>query len=191
MKKFVLFILLVFLILFDAFTYAHAIQNEIASNVIRLHIIANSDSNADQSLKLKVRDNILKFMQTQNFENIESAYLNISKNLSVFEKIAQKTLIDNGCFESVKVELSKCDFPTKYYDTLSFPSGEYTALRIIIGNGNGHNWWCVMYPSLCFSDTICCDDSASLTLEESLSKESFAIIANKCKLKFKIVDLFN
>lgn len=191
MKKFLLFILLLFLILFDAFTYAHSIQNEIASNVVRLHIIANSDSVDDQNLKLKVRDNILKYMQTMQLDSIDSAYMYISNSLEIFEKIAKETLKANDCESDVKVEFKKCYFPKKEYDSLSFPSGEYTALRIIIGNGNGHNWWCVMFPALCFSNEICSSEAADISLKEALSDESFSIIANKSDFKFRIVDFFN
>ncbi len=191
MKKFILFILFLFLILFDAFTYAHTIQNEIADNVIRLHIIANSDDELDQSLKIKVRDAILEYMKSKDFKNYTSAYNNISDNLADFNKIATYTLRENNCYKSVKVEFKECSFPQKKYDFLTFPSGQYMALRIIIGDGGGHNWWCVMYPTLCFSDTVCSSNDASLTLKESLSKECFLIIANKSKFKFKIVELFN
>lgn len=191
MKKIILFILFLFLILFDAFTYANTIHNEIADNVIRLHIIANSDDELDQDLKLKVRDEILNYMKSQDFKDYTSAYNNISNNLVNFNKIATRTLRENNCYKDVRVEFKECSFPKKEYDFLTFPSGKYMALRIIIGDGYGHNWWCVMYPTLCFSDTICSSSDASLTLKESLSKESFSIIANKSKFKFKIVELFN
>lgn len=191
MKKIILFILFLFLILFDAFTYAHTIQNEIADNVIRLHIIANSDDELDQNLKLKVRDAILKYMNSKDFKDYTSACNNVSNNLADFNKIATSTLRENNCYKNVRVEFKECLFPQKKYDFLTFPSGKYMALRIIIGDGDGHNWWCVMYPTLCFSETICLSNDAGLTLKESLSKESFSIIANKSKFKFKIVELFN
>lgn len=191
MKKIILFILFLFLILFDAFTYAHTIQNEIADNVIRLHIIANSDDELDQNLKLKVRDAILKYMNSKDFKDYTSAYNNVSNNLADFNKIATSTLRENNCYKNVRVEFKESLFPQKKYDFLTFPSGKYMALRIIIGDGDGHNWWCVMYPTLCFSETICSSNDAGLTLKESLSKESFSIIANKSKFKFKIVELFN
>ena len=191
MKKFLLLILLLFLILFDAFTYAHSIQNEISNNVVRLHIIANSDTVEDQNIKLKVRDNILKHIQSTHLDSIDSAYMYISNSLEIFKKIAKDTLIANNCKSSVKVEFAKCYFPKKDYDSLSFPSGEYTALRIIIGNGEGHNWWCVMFPTLCFSDEICSSETADISLKEALSDESFSIISNKSNFKFRIVDFFN
>lgn len=191
MKKIILIFLFLFLILFDAFTYADTIQNEISQNVIRLHIIANSDKSEDQILKLKVRDAILKQMRTQDFSDYSSAYNYISNNLDTFKNIALSTLKENGCNADISVEFKKCNFPEKSYDLLTFPSGEYIALRIIIGNGVGHNWWCVMFPTLCFSDFVCSGDNAGITLKESLSEESFAIIANKSKFKLKIVDFFN
>lgn len=196
MKKITLITLFLLLIFFDAFTYAHNIQKEIADNVIRLHVIANSDDPADQELKLKVRNAILAFMREKDYQNREIAYTSIQSTLPEIEKIAQDTIIQNGYQYSVKAELGEFDFPQKDYNNLSFPSGKYTALRITIGQAVGHNWWCVMYPTLCFSDaTIANETSVNTTqaeenLKASLSKESFAIISNHCELKFKIVDLF-
>ena len=188
MKRIVLIALFLFLVLFDAYTYAHNIQKEIADNVIRLHVIANSDETADQELKLKVRDAVLAYMREKNYSSRTIAYASLQEALPQIKEIAQNTVIQNGYDYPVQAELGEFQFPQKDYNTLSFPSGTYTALRITIGKASGHNWWCVMYPTLCFSDTTLADTTqAENELKTSLSKETFAIISNNCKLKFKIV----
>ena len=191
MKKILLLFLLLFLILFDAYSYATTIQSEISDKVIRLHVIANSDTSYDQALKLKVRDSILKFMQDKQYDNYDVAYYSISNSIDELTQVAKNTLKINNCYDSVKIELGNFYFPQKEYTSLSFPSGNYKALKIIIGNGEGKNWWCVMYPTLCFSNSICSDTEAKLKLEQSLSKDGFSIIAKECKFRFKIVDFFN
>ena len=191
MKRIVLIALFLFLVLFDAYTYAHNIQKEIADNVIRLHVIANSDETADQELKLKVRDAVLAYMREKNYSSRTIAYASLQEALPQIKEIAQNTVIQNGYDYPVQAELGEFQFPQKDYNTLSFPSGTYTALRITIGKASGHNWWCVMYPTLCFSDTTLADTTqAENELKTSLSKETIAIISNNCKLKFKIVELF-
>ncbi len=190
MKKILLVLLLIFLAFLDAFTYAHEIKNEISQNVIRLHIVANDNSIESQNLKLEVRDAILSYMSKQNLKSKDEALYALSQSLDQLEKIAASTLYSNGCTSPVKAELGEFYFPTKKYDKLSFPSGKYTALKITIGVGKGENWWCVMYPALCFSETVCSSDQAALTLEKSLSPECFKIISQNAKFKFKILEFF-
>ncbi len=191
MRKILCAFLFIFLTFLNAYTYAKSIHENIANNVIRLHIIANSDSEIDQNLKLKVRDSVLAYMQDNNFSNLTEAYNSTKLSLDTLKKIAQETLIENNCFENVNVSLGDSYFPTKHYGRLSFPAGMYTALKITIGNGDGHNWWCVMYPTLCFSDEVCEDSEAMQNLETTLEKDSFEVISGKCNFKFKIVDWFS
>ena len=191
MKKIFLVLLFLLLTFLDAYSYAHTIQNEISNNVIRLHIIANSDTSFDQELKLKVRDSILEFMKQKNYTNLENAFSSITNSIEDIKIVAKKTLIENGCFDNVEVELGEFYFPAKNYDSLSFPAGMYNALRIKIGNAAGKNWWCVMYPTLCFSGASVSSTNASNDLKNSLSEDSFSVITQDCKLKFKIVDFFN
>ncbi|MBQ8207081.1 MAG: stage II sporulation protein R [Bacilli bacterium] len=191
MKKILLVFLFIFLTFFDAYSYAHAIQNEISEKVIRLHVVADSDSTLDQELKLKVRDAVLNFMKEKDYENYEIAFSSISSSLNEIKEIAEETLASNNCFDTVKVELGDFYFPKKDYDALSFPAGLYNALRITIGSGKGQNWWCVMFPTLCFSGVSVSTDEASENLKNSLSEDAFSIIANEAEFRFKIVDFFN
>lgn len=188
MRKILCVFLFIFLTFFNAYAYAKSIHENIASNVIRLHIIANSDSKYDQDLKLKVRDSVLEYMQNNNFTNRVEAYNSTKLSLDSIKKVAQQTLIKNDCFDDVTISLGDSYFPTKHYGNLSFPAGVYSALKITIGNGEGHNWWCVMYPTLCFSNEVCEDSEAIKNLESTLTTDSFEVISGKCNFKFKIVD---
>lgn len=196
-KRFTILIFLLFIyILISANAYTNAICSDISDSVFRLHVIANSDSVQDQNLKYIVRDNVLKYMAsitsgvTSKEEIIEIA----SNNLEEFKQIAQNTIYENGFNYDVTVEIGNFDFPTKTYGDVSFPAGFYDALKIKIGNANGQNWWCVMFPPLCFIDVssgIVPDDSKNI-LESELNEEEYSLITgtkNENKIKFKIIEV--
>jgi stage II sporulation protein R len=121
---------------------------------VRFHVIANSDSPEDQRIKLMVRDRVLKDIGPK-LENCktkaESEYI-INQNIETIKKIAEDELKDNGVDSKVAVSLGKSIFPAKIYSGVMVPEGEYDALKVIIGDGEGKNWWCVMFPPLCFID---------------------------------------
>ncbi len=180
-----------------AFSYASTVSSDIANSVFRLHIIANSDSDEDQSLKLLVRDNVLNYMKeiTPNVSTKEEAISILSAHLDDFKCIALKTINDAGYNYDVNIYVGKFDFPTKEYGDISLPSGIYDALRIEIGEANGHNWWCVMFPTLCFVDVSSgsLDDDSKGILESSLTDEEFSLVSEdsfEINLKFKIVEFF-
>ena len=127
--------------------------SQISDEVFRLHILANSDSDFDQNLKLKVRDKVLCFTQSlfESAKSKEEAEKVISENLQSIADVAYAEVLNNGFDYSVKAEITNMYFSTRYYDNYTLPSGMYDALRITIGEGKGHNWWCVMYPSICIS----------------------------------------
>ena len=170
-----------------------------SESVFRLHVLANSDAPDDQSLKYKVRDNVLSYMNNLclNTTTKEEA-INIARShQDEFYKIAKQTIIDNGYDYEVNIKIGIFDFPTKQYGDISFPAGSYDALRIEIGEAKGQNWWCVMFPPLCFVDMtsgIVPEDSKK-TLESSLSSEEEFILINDNKsddiqFKFKLVEFF-
>ena len=123
-------------------TVSESALSDISSGLIRLHILANSDGNDDQLLKLKVRDRLLSEADTSSGE----------LNLSHIKEICRDEIIKNGYDYNVSVSYGKFYFPTKTYENITLPAGDYEALRVVIGKGEGKNWWCVMYPPLCFSD---------------------------------------
>ena len=125
----------------------------IENSIFRLHVIANSDSNIDQEIKLKVRDAILEkghelFADKNSKQQAEET---VQKNLTLFRKIAEETIRKNGFDYDVTAEIGKSKFPAKTYGNTTLPAGEYDALRIILGEGKGKNWWCIMFPPLCLS----------------------------------------
>lgn len=196
----VLFFLYIFLL---SINYAKNVSANLSSSVFRLHIIANSNSDEDQHLKLIVRDNIINYMNTliSNSSTKDNIAFNISEHLEDFKNIALETIHKNGYNYDVNVSIGNFYFPTKSYGDISFPSGNYDALKIEIGESIGQNWWCVLFPPLCFvnsSSGVVPDDSKDI-LKENLNPESYNIITNNneqnigngIKIKFKIVEFFN
>lgn len=157
--------------------------------IVRLHILANSDSKEDQLLKLKVRDEILKFADSGIMEETDKRSLDeaVKANKRDFLKIALETVRKNGYDYGVTAVTGVFDFPARRYGDSYFPKGRYSALKIIIGSGNGHNWWCVMYPPLCFTDKS--DGELTKDKRKSLSENTEDIIT-KPKYKFKAAELF-
>lgn len=190
MKKIFVFGLLIFLSIFDANLYAQNIKKDISENVIRLHVIANDDSIEAQEVKLKVRDEILKLIDENNIDSFSNAYDYLEKSMDEIENVARDVLKENGFEYDVFVELGKYEFPSKSYGRLNFPEGEYTAIRVGLGEAKGQNWWCVMYPTLCFTKDVCEDEVAYNELKRSLEEESFSVISGKVQFKFKILELF-
>lgn len=122
--------------------------------VLRLHVVANSNSLEDQTVKLKVRDSILKLME-KRFEKAESAdaaYQIAADSINDIEQTARETLAANGIDYQVTASVGNFDFPARFYGTQVFPPGEYAAVRVVLGEGRGQNWWCVLFPPLCLKD---------------------------------------
>lgn len=181
-----------------AFNYVQTISTDISSNVLRLHVIANSDSNEDQDLKYKIRDNLLEYMNSlcANITSKEDAILMLQNNKENFEAIALKVIHQEGFNYSLNINIGNFEFPTKNYGDISLPAGMYDALRVEIGNATGQNWWCVMFPSLCFIDisSSVVEDDSKAVLKKNLSPESYTIVSdnssNSIKFKFKILEFF-
>ncbi len=174
-------------VLFSMIPFSAFCKN-VSSEVFRLHILANSDSKSDQALKLKVRDKVLEYTKSiySKAENREEAEKLTAENLQSIANTAQKEVIKNGYNYQVKAEIKHMYFNTRYYDKVTMPSGFYNALRITIGKGGGHNWWCVMYPSLCVGSSA---DYNSLK-ENTTSQEYNILTAGDYNFKFKTVEYF-
>ncbi|MDE5604676.1 MAG: stage II sporulation protein R, partial [Eubacterium sp.] len=143
-----------FLLLISAYVTPFIQTSErISNDVFRLHILANSDDEADQALKLKVRDAVLEkgqsvFMDCNSLDEIINSCEN---NIDLFEETAEECIIENGYDYSVNAYVDKEYFNTREYEEITLPSGMYNALKIEIGEAKGHNWWCVMFPAICLS----------------------------------------
>lgn len=181
---------------------SESVQEDIASKIIRFHVIANSDSKSDQALKLKVRDEVLGYIQPKlkKSKGIEESRTIIKENDKQIIDIANKVIKDNGYNYSVKTTLSNENFPIKTYGNITLPQGKYEAYRIIIGDGKGQNWWCVMFPPLCFVDVTKGEVSYKETeaeMQSVLSPEEYKIVNNQLdkskdnniKVKFKILEM--
>ena len=181
-----------------ALNYVQAVSGNISNSVFRLHVIANSDSQEDQNLKYLVRDSLLEYMNeiSIGISSKEEAISLVNNNLEKFREIALNTIRKNGFDYDVNIKIGNFYFPTKYYGDISFPAGMYDALKVEIGRASGQNWWCVMFPSLCFVDVssgVVEDDSKEL-LEHNMSSESYSIVSDTkstdIKFKFKILEFF-
>ncbi len=182
-----------------AISYAQNISTDIASSVFRLHVIANSDSKEDQDLKYKVRDNLLKYMNKicKDCTSKEEAISLVEKNKDIFKQIALDTIRNEGFSYDVNINIGNFEFPTKNYGDISLPAGLYDALRVEIGEAKGQNWWCVMFPPLCFVDISSgvVPEESKEVLQDSLTEEEFALISDKSsdeiQFKFKLLEFFN
>lgn len=182
-----------------AFSYAKSTSSDIADSVFRLHVLANSDSSEDQALKYKVRDNLLDYMNSICSETTskDEAISIASSHLDDFKKIAEDTILANGYNYTVQVQIGNFEFPTKTYGDISLPAGYYDALRVNIGEAKGQNWWCVMFPPLCFIDVSSgvVPDESKEVLKDSMDEEEFALVSesdenSEISFKFKILELF-
>ena len=167
-------------------------QQDIANNVLRFHVLANSDSSEDQALKLDVRDAVISYVQGLGGTNLEDTKAQILAHLNDIEDVARKVVTDEGFDYGVSAKLESTEFPTKQYGDISLPSGIYEALNVDIGAGAGHNWWCVIYPNICFVDTgAVLNDGAKAELQGAISGDEYALISGKRPIKFRILEWLN
>lgn len=197
-KRLLLLLVLLFAYTFIcAFSYVNAVSTNIQDSVFRLHVIANSDSDEDQNLKYIVRDKVLEYINSisGNQSSKEDVINLANEHIDEIQKIAENTINENGYDYSVKLNIGNFAFPTKTYGDISFPAGYYDALKIEIGKAQGQNWWCVMFPPLCFVDVtsgIVPEESKEI-IKENLSDEEYELVSennNEISFKFKIVEMF-
>lgn len=199
-KRFLILIFLLFIYtIICAVSYVNAVSSNIESSVFRLHVIANSDSKEDQDLKYIVRDNILTYINeiSKNASTKEEVIEIARNNIDTIKQIAQETVYENGYNYSVNIKIGNFTFPTKQYGDISLPAGFYDALRVEIGSASGQNWWCVMFPPLCFVDVSSgvVPEESKEVLQENLSYEEYSLLSENqnnsdMNFKFKIVELF-
>ena len=177
--------------------YSDKMQQAIASKVIRFHVLANSDSLEDQNLKLSVRDAILQELgaELQQCATKEETEIFLKNSFDRIQKTALAEIKKQGYEYDIKVSLEKTIFPLKTYGEFSFPAGMYDALRVEIGTGKGQNWWCVMYPNMCFSGSVyeVVDEAAESSLKEVLSAEEYEEVfsSGNYRVRFRYLDFLN
>ena len=214
MKRYMYFIIVLILVIFtlNGCAQVNNINNnslelnelnydDIKDKLIRFHVIANSDTEEDQNLKLKVRDEVISYLQpklkdSKSIQESEKIILNEEDKLM---DICKETIKENGYDYDVSINLGYSKFPTKQYSSVVLPAGEYKALKIVIGKGQGRNWWCVMFPPLCFVDeqNNVIDKETDEKLKSVLTKDEYELIVEKdnkkvndLQIKFKIVEVF-
>mgnify|MGYP000318123927 CR=1 FL=1 len=186
--------------LFTINSYTEEINNGLSKNLIRLHVVANSDSPEDQELKREVRDAVLAYVhnEVENSETLDQTREIIKEKIPEITAVAKNVINSKGYEYNVRTMFGEFPFPTKSYGDIALPAGNYQALKIVIGNGGGANWWCVLFPPLCFVDVThgTVPDSVKDDLKEVLTDEEYKIVTASddesdipVKIKFKIVEL--
>jgi stage II sporulation protein R len=181
--------------------YSNHVNKDISNSLLRLHVIANSNLKEDQALKLEVRDAVIsqvseKFKSSKDINETKKMAV---ENLDLIEKAAREVISKNGKQYSVKVSMTDGYFPTKYYGDVVLPSGNYNAVKVEIGESKGENWWCVLFPPLCFVDATNgqLPESSKEKLKNSLTEEEYKLISSSSidgnvpvKIKFKTVEIW-
>jgi stage II sporulation protein R len=188
------------LILIALIIYGGITQQSIADKVVRLHIVANSDSETDQNIKLKVRDAVLEQVRKEypNGAARKEAAQYLKNNLDKIKQTAENVLKENGSNKKADVKYGVFSFPTKTYGNIALPAGMYEAVRVELGEAQGENWWCVMFPPLCVADahSLKMDEQAMGQLKDELGMLNYSLITDiterknaPVKIKFRIVEL--
>lgn len=155
-------------------------QEHLAKEVFRFHVLANSDSEEDQRLKIKVKDAVVTYMKEEipESDSVEVTKRWAKLHLDEIEEIAEKVIRKNGYRYEVCAKVAECDFPDKTYGDITFPAGTYDALEVLIGKAGGQNWWCVLYPNLCFIDSIhaVVPEEGKAKLREVLTEEEYDMV---------------
>lgn len=198
--SFILITFFIFGLLMNLHINNDSVLGDIKDKIIRLHVVANSDSPEDQAIKLHIRDAIIKELEPklENLKNQEEVKNLISANMDNLIAAAEEEMARLGKSFPIDIELGTYEFPTKVYGDLSFPAGSYQALNVKIGEAQGKNWWCVMFPPLCFVD-IAQGVISEKTLEEFkeiLDEDELELLKSKknseeetVKIKFKLVEM--
>ena len=186
------------IITFAFSVYAEATEKSISAGIIRLHVIANSDTDADQNLKLRVRDRVIEKAGSLfvGHKDKNSAIAKLTEHKEQIAQIAKSVVEEYGYDYEISVTVGRSDFPTKTYGNATFPAGTYDALKIVIGEGEGKNWWCVLFPPLCFVDatTATLTEESDQMLKSSLTDEQYDMITGEgglpVQVKFKTYELW-
>lgn len=177
-KGFYVLILFSVLALFVC-AYQASVVDDLRNNVIRLHILAESDSEYDQNVKLAVRDAVLRATENTDISDTDT-FVTLAKSA------ANDYLASNDIPYRADAQFGEFKFPEKTYDNITLPQGTYRGVRILLGNAEGHNWWCVMYPPLCVADKR---DTACTTLKNTLRSDTYAYITAKPQVRLKLAEV--
>ena len=162
-------------------------QEDLAKEVFRFHVLANSDSDQDQALKMQVKEAVIAYMQEEipESDSVETTKEWARNHLDAIANLAKAVIREEGYDYPVMAEVTTCDFPDKTYGDITFPSGRYEALRIEIGEANGQNWWCVLYPNLCFIDAVhaVVPEEGKKDLKRVLQEDTYEMVTATTRFK--------
>ena len=192
------FVLTSAFLLLSSYIYARDIQRGIADSVLRLHVVANSNTPEDQALKLHVRDAVLDLMRDflTGEEDKQTVINLVEANFPAIITRAENVLAEHNAVFMVEAQITRERFPTRHYDGISLPPGYYTALRINIGTATGTNWWCIAFPPLCFVDATRPQNTRTPTLQNVLTAEQYRLVTTtpasgvNLRARFRIVELW-
>lgn len=199
MKQVVFYIcsgIVIFLYVWNVVLGNDMLQPSIASKILRFHVLANSDLEADQEVKERVRDAVGLYLKPllEEADDLEETKQIVNENMEDIIAVAEQTLQEHGYDYSVSAQITRTDFPEKSYGMYTFPAGEYEALQIVLGEGEGQNWWCVLYPNMCFRGSVfeVVEEEAAEALREVLSPWEYADVfdSGKVELRFKFLEFF-
>lgn len=199
MKQVVFYIcsgIVIFLYVWNVVLGNDMLQPSIASKILRFHVLANSDLEADQEVKERVRDAVGLYLKPllEEADDLEETKQIVDENMEDIIAVAKQTLQEHGYDYSVSAQITRTDFPEKSYGMYTFPAGEYEALQIVLGEGEGQNWWCVLYPNMCFRGSVfeVVEEEAGEALREVLSPWEYADVfdSGKVELRFKFLEFF-
>lgn len=178
------------------FAAEHSLQPQIAEKILRFHVLGNSNSREDQNVKLKVRDAIGAYMSSylEEAQDMDDTRKIVNEHMDEIVQVAEDTLFTEGFDYGAKALLTYTEFPEKTYGEYTFPAGTYEALEVVLGDGEGANWWCVLYPNMCFRGSVyeVVQEDAKESLKEVLTPEEYADVfqSGKYKVRLKFLEYF-
>ena len=193
LKRFYYLLICALIVVSATGVYAYRVNKDLNENIIRLHILGNSNNIFDQEIKYKIRDKVINSYSFEG-ETKDKQQENLEKNLDKIKSDVDKWLMELGVDYQCSVTLTDDVFPTKEYGNIRLPHGKYTALKIILGNGDGRNWWCVMFPPMCFVEgtTGYIDEESNKYLKKNLTPAEYKLITGEdVEIRFKAVEIFN
>ncbi len=199
MKHYIFYIFagaIIFLYIWTTVLGNDFLQPSIASKILRFHVLANSDSIEDQEVKEDVRDAVGAYLQPllEDADSLEETKQIVARNLREIVRISETTLAEKGYDYEVTASITTAEFPEKSYGSYTFPKGEYEALQIKIGEAEGQNWWCVLYPNMCFKGSVyeVVEEEAKEALQEVLNPWEYADVfdSGKVEVRFKFLEYF-
>ena len=180
---------------YQTYLKADPLQPRIAAKILRFHVLANSDSARDQQMKLKVRDAVGAYIEPKlsDSDSLIQTKQIVDENMEGIIATADRILIEEGAGYQSTAYLTTMDFPVKTYGEYTFPAGKYEALRVVLGEGEGHNWWCVLYPNMCFRGSVyeVVEEDAKEELREVLDPQEYADVfqRGRYQVRFKLLEI--